>query len=247
MSGRPLILVSGCYDSRGSEFGDASLSLSNRYSECIIAAGGLPLVLPVSSRTKEVAEYVSRVDGVLLSGGEDIYPDRYCGELPLAVAGTVRPGSRTRDELEIATAIEVIARVKPLLAICRGHQVLNVALGGKLVSDIELEMPDAIRHFDEEQSARLTHLVTVERVSQAAELFGLSNVVVNSTHHQAVVDVATGLRATARTSDGIVEVMELSNPGGAFGMSVQFHPERRQEQNQGYRRLFERFVTAARG
>ena len=115
------------------------------------------------------------------------------------------------------------------------------------MSDIELEMPDAIRYFDEEQSARLTHLVTVERVSQAAELFGLSNVVVNSTHHQAVVDVATGLRATARTSDGIVEVMELSNPGGAFGMSVQFHPERRQEQNQGYRRLFERFVTAARG
>jgi putative glutamine amidotransferase len=247
MSDRPLILVSGCYDSRGSEFGDASLSLSNCYAAAVVAAGGLPIVLPVSGRPKEATDYVSRVDGILLTGGEDLYPEQYCSELPLAVAESIRPGSRNRDELEIAVAREAIAGRKPLLAICRGHQLLNVAFGGRLVADIPLEMPAAICHRDGELGCRLTHEITVESGSVAAELFGRVKVKVNSSHHQAVATAADGLLATAHTADGVVEVMELPDHGLPFGVSVQFHPERNQDQNPGYRFLFQRFVRASAG
>lgn len=246
MSDRPLILVTGCYDSRGSEFGDASISLSNRYTDAILAAGGLPIVFPVSGREKDVEDYLSRVNGVMLTGGEDLYPELYCGELPLAVAETVRPGSRTRDMLEVAVIRAAVTRKMPLLAICRGHQVLNVAFGGRLVADIRLEMTAAINHRDGDLGCRLMHALEVEPDSVAAQLFGKSGVRVNSSHHQAVVDVAEGLRPTARTSDGIVEVLEIDDSDLAFGMSVQFHPERFQDQNAGYRRLFERFVNACR-
>jgi len=246
MSERPLILVTGCYESRGAEFGDASISLSNCYPDALLAAGGLPVVFPVSGKEKHVEDYLSRVSGVLLTGGEDLYPELYCGELPLAVAETIRPGSRTRDRLEIALIQAAVKRKLPLLAICRGHQVLNVAFGGRLVADIGLEMPEAIRHRDPELGCRLTHPLEIEPDSVAAQLFGRSGAKVNSSHHQAVVEVAEGLRATARTSDGVVEVMEIEEPRMPFGMSVQFHPERNQDQHSGYRRLFERFVNAAR-
>ena len=246
MSRRPLILLTGCYDSRGSEFGDASLSLSNCYPEAVIAAGGLPIAFPVSGRAKDIAQYVSLVAGVLITGGEDIYPEKYCTDLPLEIAETIRPGSRRRDELEIALAHETLNQRKPLFAICRGHQLLNVAMGGGLMADLSLEMPDAIPHRNGEQGCRLMHPVNVEADSVAAELLGRTDMKVNSSHHQAVVDVADGLRATATTSDGVVEVMEFTDADRLpFGLSVQFHPERFQEQNPGYRRLFERFVIAA--
>lgn len=244
---RPRILVTGCYESRGSEFGDSSLSLSNCYSEAIVAAGGLPIVFPVSGRVKDVPDYIDLADGILISGGEDIYPDRYTKSLPLKVAETVRPGSRLRDDLEIALIKETFDQRKPLLAICRGHQILNVALGGRLVVDLSLERPDAITHRDGVLGCRLTHPLVVEPDSLAAELFGRTDVSVNSSHHQAVADTASGLRATARTKDGIVEIIELENPDQLpFCLSVQFHPERFQEQNPGYQRLFQRFVLSAR-
>lgn len=248
MPERPLILVTGCYDSRGSEFGDASLSLSNRYSEAVIEVGGLPIAFPVSGRMKDVPDYVSLAAGILITGGEDIYPEKYCSDLPLEVAETIRPGSRRRDELEIALVQETLRQRKPLFGICRGHQILNVAMGGKLIADLNLEMPDAIQHRDGEQGCRLMHQVQVAPDSVAAELLGRTEVMVNSSHHQAVVEVADGLRATALTSDGVVEVIEFTEPERLpFGLSVQFHPERFQDQNPGYRRLFERFVIAARG
>lgn len=248
MPDRPIILVTGCYESRGSEFGDASLSLSNRYCEAVVEGGGLPIAFPVSGRTKDVGDYVGLSAGILLTGGEDIYPENYCEELPLAVAETVRPGSRRRDELEIALVHETLKQRKPLLAICRGHQILNVAMGGELIADLELEKPDAIEHRNGELGCRLTHVLDIESDSVAAELLGRTDVKVNSSHHQAVLQPAAGLRATARTSDSIVEVMEFSETGRLpFGVSVQFHPERFQDQNPGYRRLFERLVTTAAG
>jgi len=246
MPDRPVVLLTGCYQSRGSEFGDASLSLSNRYSEAVIESGGLPIAFPVSGRVKDVEDYVSLAAGVLITGGEDIYPENYCDELPLPVAETIRPGSRRRDDLEISLVHETLRQRKPLFAICRGHQILNIAMGGGLIADLELEKPDAIDHCNGELGCRLTHVLEVERDSVAAELLGRTDVKVNSSHHQAVVEPAEGLRATARTCDGVVEVLELADPERLpFGVSVQFHPERFQEQNPGYRRLFERFVATA--
>lgn len=245
---RPRILVTGCFDSRGTEFGDSSISLSNRYCEAIIDAGGLPIVFPVSGRIKDVPEYIGLADGVLITGGEDIYPENYTDSLPLEVAETIRPGSRRRDDLEIALVKESFDQRRPLLAICRGHQILNVAMGGKLIADLKIERPEAIPHRDGELGCRLTHPLEVEADSLAADLFGRTGVVVNTSHHQAVAEPADRLRATARTEDGIVEIMELAEPDQTpFCMSVQFHPERFQEQNPGYQRLFQRFILASRG
>ncbi|MGB0581246.1 MAG: gamma-glutamyl-gamma-aminobutyrate hydrolase family protein [Limisphaerales bacterium] len=243
---RARILVTGCYDSRGSEFGDASISLSNCYGEAVIAAGGLPLIFPVSARRKDVSEYVGLVDGLLITGGEDIYPDNYTESLPLEVAETIRPGSRRRDELEIALIHETFAQRKALFAICRGHQLLNIAMGGTLIADLALERPETISHRDRAQGCRHTHPIVVESDSLAAELLGRHDVIVNSSHHQAVAESADGLRSTAKTKDGVVEIMELDDPERLpFCVSVQFHPERFQEQNPGYKSLFQRFISSA--
>lgn len=239
----PRILLTGCFEPRGAEFGDAAVSLSNPYARAIVEAGGLPLLLPFAGNADLLPAYLEIADGVLLTGGEDIYPEFYTREVGLASAQRLRPGDLERDRLEIALVRAALDADKALLGICRGHQLLNVALGGTLIVDIETELPGAVSHRDPEQGCGLTHEVTVEPGSLVAELLG-TNTVVNSSHHQAVLEPAAGLRATARTADGIVEVME-GDDRGAFLFSVQFHPERHRKQNPAYLEVFRRFVAAA--
>lgn len=240
----PRILLTGCFEARGAEFGDASISLSNPYARAIAEAGGVPLVLPFAGRNELVHEYVELADGIVLTGGEDIFPELYAEKVDLRSAQRLRPGDLERDRLEIDLAKAAIEAGKPLLGICRGHQLLNVALGGTLVVDVETELPDAICHRDPALSCALTHELIVESGTLAAELLG-GNPVVNTSHHQAVLEPADGLRATARTSDGIVEIME-SEESAAFLLSVQFHPERFRKQNPAYLEIFRRFVAASR-
>ena len=244
----PLILVTPCQQAAGTEFADASISLSNRYTQAINDAGGTPLVLPVTATRDQITELVRRADGVLLTGGEDIELKHYAPDTSPELAAKLGEVEPERDLLEFALVDEVFRQRKPLLGICRGHQMLNVALGGTLIVDLPSQRPDALLHKQMERKFELVHDVTLAPDSQIADILGTPQTGTNSTHHQAVARVADPLRVTGTTSDGVVETMELKDRAKLpFLQSVQFHPERLYDRHPHFARLFRAFVRAARG
>jgi len=244
----PLILVTPCQQKAGAEFADASISLSNRYTQAISDAGGLPLIVPVTATGGELAELVRRADGVLMTGGEDIEPKHYAPDLAPELAATVKETEPERDVLEITLVKEIFRQRKPLLCICRGHQMLNVALGGTLIVDIPSQLPGALKHKQMERKMEPVHETHIASDSQLATLLSASQIGVNSTHHQAVDRVAAPLRVTGRAPDGVVEAMELKDSSQLpFLQSVQFHPERLYDRFQPFAKLFQAFVKSCRG
>ena len=158
----PIILISGSTEKRGQEFSDFSLSLSLNYPIAVQAAGGLPWVLPCMPLPDFAAEAVRRADGVLLTGGDDVQPRLYQpGKLPPKLAKTVHPADPERDLFELLLINEVLRQRKPLLAICRGQQILNVALGGSLLVDIPQQAPGAINHRQMDLKHDVVHAVKV--------------------------------------------------------------------------------------
>ncbi|NDA67825.1 MAG: gamma-glutamyl-gamma-aminobutyrate hydrolase family protein, partial [Verrucomicrobia bacterium] len=153
-----------------------------------------------------------------------------------------------RDVLEFALVDEVFRQRKPLLCICRGHQMLNVALGGTLIVDIPTQLPGALAHKQVERKFELVHEVTFAVDSQIAALLGTIQSGTNSTHHQAVARVADALRVTGTTSDGVIETMELKDPSQLpFLQSVQFHPERLYDRHPHFAELFRDFIRTSAG
>lgn len=249
MHARPLILITPNAQQHGAEFCDVSLSLSQNYSLAIQDAGGLPWVLPLTVETDDAAECVRRCDGVLLSGGDDVHPALYASRLPARLRRTVTAEDPRRDALEIALVREVLRQRKPLLAICRGQQLLNVALGGTLVVDIPLQRPGALDHRQLDRKSEPVHEILVAPDSILAKALGGTRSAVNSTHHQAVDRVADPLRVTAVSPDGLIEGLELR--GEARGWTpylaaVQFHPERLYRAHPEFRPLFGGFVEFCR-
>jgi putative glutamine amidotransferase len=249
MARKPLILITPSVQKRGVEFLDLSASLSIKYENAVLLGGGIPLTVPISTDKKILAEIVRRADGVLLTGGDDINPDLYDEALPAAIRKTIQqtPDGGRRDLLELVLLGEVFRQRKPLLAICRGHQLLNVALGGRLVADIRQQVPGALNHQRSDRPNELVHEAALAAGSLIAKITRKKNLGVNSSHHQAVLEPAEALTATARSGDGIVEAMELK-PGGAvllpFLLAVQFHPERLAQQFVEHRAIFSSFVNA---
>jgi len=163
------------------------------------------------------------VDGLLLSGGEDVDPDLY-GQQPHERLSTV---NRQRDETEISLVRAARESRKPVLAICRGPQLLNVALGGTLIQDIAACVPGALDHDSEgDHDVRdvRAHDVTLEPGSRIADAVGATRIKVNTLHHQSVLDPAPGLIVTARADDGIIEAIE-SESDDWWALGVQWHPE----------------------
>jgi putative glutamine amidotransferase len=250
MARPPLILVSPSIFKRGVEFHDLSVSLSVKYEDSILRAGGIPLIAPTTTDRALLAETVRRVDGVMLTGGDDINPDLYSKKkLPRAIQQTIEqtPDGGGRDLCEFILVDEIFRQRKPLLAICRGHQVLNVALGGALIADIRRQVPGAMNHARSDKPADLVHEAALTPGSLLAKITGKRFLGVNSSHHQAVLEPAEPLVAVARSRDGIIEAMEL-NPAAArrmpFLLSVQFHPERLTEKFAEHRKIFSRFIQA---
>jgi putative glutamine amidotransferase len=249
MLGLPLILVSPDMDSAGREFGDLSLSLSTCYDKAVEVAGGLPLTMPSTSDREIVSECVSRCDGVLMTGGDDVEPKLYTNSLPNGVRGKVgvTPDGGVRDFRELLLIDEIFRQRKPLLAICRGHQILNVALGGTLVADIPTQIPQALNHRRQRQRDSIAHDVRLTPGSLLAKITGKQTLGVNSTHHQAVGRVAPPLRVAARSSDGVIEGLDLK-PGAVhwlpFLLSVQFHPERLADRWEEHQAIFRAFTRA---
>jgi putative glutamine amidotransferase len=250
---RPLILISPDIDAKGKEFGDLSSSLSSCYERALIEAGALPLTLPATISRDVLAECVQRSDGVVLTGGDDVDPRLYADELPKRVQRTVgiTPDGGARDFRELLLLDEIFRQRKPLLAICRGHQLLNVALGGTLLADIPGQMPQALNHRRLDKRNQRVHEVCLTPGSLLAKITGKARLAVNSSHHQAIGRVAEPLQAVAVSRDGLVEGVELK-PCAAdrlpFLLSVQFHPERLAGRYAEHRAIFRAFAqVCARG
>jgi putative glutamine amidotransferase len=247
----PLILVSPCVEKCGVEFNDLSASLSIKYESSVLQAGGIPVILPLTTDRAVLAEVLRRVDGVLLTGGDDINPDLYESKVPRALRKTVEetPDHGARDLRELELLDEIFRQHKPLLAICRGHQMLNIALGGKLIIDIDRQVPGAINHRRMDKTCEFVHRVPVEKGSLLSRITGGKTLGMNSSHHQAVAGPAEPLMAVARTGDGVIEAMELKPEAAGllpFLLSVQFHPERLADRYAEHRAIFKAFVRACR-
>src|ERR1051325_11162163 len=207
------------------------------------------MAMPLTGSRAVIRECVRRADGVLLTGGEDVDPSLYAERLPAKLRRTVKvtPDGGARDLRELRLIDEVFRQRKPLLAICRGHQVLNVALGGTLVVDIACQVPGAMKHQRQDKKSDIVHDVHLTEHSLLAKITGRRTLGVNSTHHQAVERPAEPLIVTGRSDDGIVETMQLK-PDAAhwlpFLLSVQFHPERLADRYPAHRAIFTAFTRA---
>jgi putative glutamine amidotransferase len=249
MPAKPVILISGSTDDKGAEFTDYSLSLSMNYPSALAAASGMPWLLPCMPERRFVAEAIKLADGILLTGGDDVDPKLYTKKLPPKVAKTVHRAHRDRDLFELMLVEEVFRQRKPLLCICRGHQILNVALGGTLFADISQQIPRAMNHSRTDQKDRVVHDVACEPGSLMAALAGGNRLGVNSSHHQSVARVARPLRVTGVSRDGVVEGLELAPDARGrlpYLLAVQFHPERLFARHAEHLELFKTFVRACR-
>ncbi|HXY29182.1 MAG TPA: gamma-glutamyl-gamma-aminobutyrate hydrolase family protein [Gemmatimonadaceae bacterium] len=199
--------------------GARRVRLTESYLRSIENAGAVPLVVAPLRSVAEAARILDAVDGLLLTGGEDVDPSRY-GE---AAHPTVTSNAE-RDATEIALVEGAHARRMPTLAICRGIQLLNVALGGSLIQDIPSQRPSEFVHASPGARDARTHPVEIEAGSQLAHIVGATHLDVNSFHHQSIGRPAEGLRVTAWAPDGIVEGAEWRGDDW-WAVAVQWHPE----------------------
>ena len=194
--------------------------LNSAYITALESAGLVPIVVPPLVGDDAALAIVSRVDGVVLTGGEDVDPSLY-GQPRIAECGK---SNISRDNTEIALVRAARELRKPVLAICRGPQLLNVALGGTLYQDIPSEIPGALEHNAKNDRSSRVHAVDVESGSRIAGAIRATSLSVNSFHHQSIRDVADGLRVTASAPDGVVEGVESTDEGW-WVVAVQWHPE----------------------
>jgi putative glutamine amidotransferase len=212
-------------------------ALRENYCAAVAEAGGLPILLP--HEVERAADYLGLIDGLIVTGGAfDVDPALFGAET--RHASVVTKDRRTAFELAIARG--AIAADKPVLGICGGEQLINVALGGTLLQHIPDEVPSALAHEQQKPRGEAGHMVTVTRGTLLHRITGAAELPVNSTHHQAVRDAAPGLVVDAVAPDGVVEGIE--DPRRRFLLGVQWHPE--YLVSDGDRRLFAAFVAAAR-
>ena len=213
------------------------------YVEGVAEAGGVPVVLPPVVGVRGAEALLEGLDGLLLSGGSDLDPGYY-GESPVPELGVTLP---ERDAFEMALLEHALRRKIPILGICRGMQVLNVALGGTLYQDLPSQMDHMVLlgHRQETPKWQPTHEVEVDGGSKVAEILGADELKVNSYHHQAIKKLASGLVAVAHAPDGVIEAVESGDLSKRWVIGVQWHAEAMREAGPEHRNLFEAHVSAA--
>lgn len=233
----PLIGITASYD-----FKNKKASLGKGYFRAVEQAGGIPVAIPPLEDENTLLALAGRLDGILFSGGPDVDPS-YFGEEPHPHLGMVCP---QRDRMEIFLAREMIKRGKPVLGICRGIQLINIAMGGSIIQDIPAEIKRPIKHQQDAPQWYATHRVEIiDRESLLYKIMGQSCIRVNSFHHQSVKALAPGFKITARASDGVIEAIEAEDRG-IFCLGVQWHPEEMWERDPLQFRLFKCFNEAAK-
>jgi len=225
------------------DFKENRLYLKDGYFEAVNQVGGLAFVLSITKDDEIIEEYIDACDGFLLTGGPDLDPKHY-GELILPYNKEISP---IRDHMEIQIAKKAIELKKPLLGICRGIQVMNVALGGSLYQDIfsQIKQKELIQHDQNAPNWYPTHEIIIEKNSWVWKTFSeKEKVSVNSFHHQSVKEVAPGFKITSITSDGIIESIEYCEH--PFAVGIQWHPELMWKEDRQYLNIFKELVDIAK-
>ena len=238
MSKKPLIGITTYRKDSGQ--GYVYMAVTEAYVQALIEAGALPVLVPLGLPDGDIERLRSRLDALLFTGGGDIAPTTYSG-IPHAAVHDIDPD---RDRLELQLARRVAEAGQPFLGICRGLQVVNVALGGTLYSHIEDQLPGAIKHdyWPDYPRDLIAHPVRVDEGTALSEILGRPMMQVNSLHHQGIRDLAPGLAPAAYAPDGLIEAVEL--PDHPFGLAVQWHPEALSGEHR-MPALFEALVGAA--
>jgi putative glutamine amidotransferase len=235
---RPMIGITPWYD-----YEKNLTYIKKGYFEGILNAGGMPVLLPVTTDDAVLGEFVQRVDGFVVSGGPDIDANLY-GENNLLFNGEISPH---RDHMEIFIVKSALKHDKPILGICRGIQIMNVAAGGSLYQDIysQIKGNEIVKHLQQAPRWYPTHEIFIVPGSKINGCFKKDRIKVNSFHHQSVKEVAKGFIVTSKAQDGIIESIEHSNH--RFAVGVQWHPELMWQEDAAHLKLFEDFVKAAEG
>lgn len=239
---QPLIGITGFRHTISTSVGPGLLAVvsADDYAQGVENAGGVPVVIPYVETQACIQTLAHRLDGLVLGGGEDVDPFLF-GESPKAGLGEVVP---ERDALEISLIQEMMSVGKPILGICRGMQVLNVALGGTLYQDLSREWPGQNSHSQRAPRNHLSHVIRIEPDSRLTHCLGqVTTIRCNSFHHQAVKELAPSLVPVAWDDEGLVEAME--SPDGPFLVAVQWHPENLWRTSPAHLGLFRGLVKAA--
>lgn len=232
---KPVIGVTSSYHD------EQTLQVSYHNMDSVTRSGGVPLVLPNLVDVDQIETLLLKVDGLLITGGGDIDPTLF-GEEPHPELGIIHPD---RDRFEVSLIRKAMAKQVPILAICRGCQIVNIAAGGGMIQDIYTQCPgELLQHRQRAPRSHGSHYIDLEEGSLLHQITGKAHYKVNSFHHQALDSrMAEGFRVTARSSDGIIEAFESDNH--AFLIGVQWHPENMTaSSDEPSLRLFEAFVKA---
>lgn len=216
------------------------IGVSEAYVQALLDAGATPLLLPLPLSTEQLASIAPRLDGIVFTGGGDVHPERYGSQLHPQLS-SVDPD---RDQVEISLVQTSLQDGIPFLGICRGLQVINVALGGSLYEDLLDQRSGSLQHqhFDDQPRDYRAHGVRLEPGTHLAKILQTGEVPVNSLHHQGIRDLAKGLLPSAYAPDGLIEAFEI--PGHPFALAVQWHPEWLRDDAR-MRALFQAFIQAA--
>jgi putative glutamine amidotransferase len=219
MDGKKPII--GITTSNGQYMGHPSIDLLQAYVDAILIADGIPVLIPSQTPESSWMQLLETLDGVLFTGGGDISPQIKQNVNPLEYIDV----DRTRDKIELSMIKQAIQKNKPFFGICRGLQVLNVALGGTLYSDLSTKRQQSIKHdyYPDYPRNHLVHRVEVMPNSTIGRIIGDSGFEVNSLHHQGINTLADKLKPIGTAEDGLIEAVEVH--GHVFGLAVQWHPE----------------------
>lgn len=239
-TGPPLVGIPCYWHVCADMLGGVSSALPASYLRALTVAGAAPLLVPVVGEEAALRRIADVLDGLLLAGGPDVDPVRY-GEAPRPELRRVTP---ERDRVELDLLESALERDLPVLAICRGIQVLNVALGGSLWQDLAAQVPEAAKHdfHPGYPESRLSHAVEVAAGTRLAEIAGAGALRVNSLHHQALHRLGRDLVVSARSPDGVIEAVEMTSRGWVLG--VQWHPEWMVPESAAMRALLAAFAAA---
>ena len=217
-SPRPLIGINTDYFAATKTY-SAHARVNAGYFDAVLAAGGLPILLPPLGKEAEIDALLDRVDGIVLTGGLDMDPRRH-GQ---TVTSTLQPMADRRDASDRVLVRRIVEREVPVLAIGVGMQQLNVMMGGTLFVHLPIELPKALPHFDPSGGPH-RHIIVLEPDTRIDEIYGGGELRVNSRHHQAINQVGKGLRIGAKSPDGVIEAIEAEDTDW-FCLGVQWHPE----------------------
>ena len=237
---KPLIGISGSttHLENGLFAGYNRCVLDQTYIDAVIRADGIPYILPFNTDDEIIEEMVKNVDAIILSGGNDIFPLLY-GEEPKEKLGEIFPDRDKFETILINTAVKL---KKPILGICRGHQLINVTFGGTLHQDLSYGENVTIKHFQKAKWNIFTHSISIDKNSFLNDIFEVSGIgFVNSFHHQIINKIAPGFKVIAKSSDNVIEAIENLDSENLI-LGIQWHPEMMAATDKYAHKIFKKFI-----